>query len=159
MKILKNNKIYVQKIDIEFLKYTMGILPDNILTTINLDDYEKYDFLCFTNEEDIEFFKNLECLIDYNEFENKDTDEIKETGERLVGEFEFISKSLYQGTLDSDEYKKTMKRYKELNHMITSLRDLMDYKLGLLKLNITTKKSKLKRLLNKIKRDRNETIH
>lgn len=147
MRILRNNTIYVQKIDIEFLKYTLHILPENVLNGIDLDDYNKYDFIPFSNENDIEFFMKIDFIIDYSDYENMQMEKIKLKGESLVSELESITAKMYQEKLSDEEYEKTSRKYKELNHLITSLGDLCDFKDGMLKLNIPPK-NKFKQLIN-----------
>lgn len=77
MRVLTGNTLYVQKIDIEFLKYTLHTLPDSATDKINLDDYNKYDFIPFTDKNIILYLSSLDCIIDYQEIEKLTPEDIR----------------------------------------------------------------------------------
>ena len=66
MKIITNTAVYVQKIDLEFFKYSLHSLPQSISSKIfenselDVDDFNKYDFFKFENKNDIEFFRSID---------------------------------------------------------------------------------------------------
>ena len=69
MKIITENSIFVQRNDITYLNQSNLEVPTSIFgngvsTTCNVN---KYDFIEFKEKEEIDFFKNIDWLIDYNE--------------------------------------------------------------------------------------------
>lgn len=151
MKIIRGNKAYVQKIDIEFLRYTMHSLPDNIFNKIIMDDFNKYDFIPFSATEDIEYFKNHSWIIDYKDIENLSHNDLKEKADTLAKDLENFTAIMYQ-TKDNEEYKSALKAVKILRHTLTTIGDIDDYKSGRLQFNIPKKENKLRSLLNTVKR-------
>lgn len=153
MKVLTRNTLYVQKMDIGFLKYTMHTLPDSALDKINLDDYNKYDFIPFTDKDIIAYLNSLDYIIDYQEMEKLKLtpEELKEIGSSLASERETVTSIIYKCKKGTEEYKEAMYRYKILSHLLASLTDISDIKSGLLKINIPTH-NKFKRLINTLKK-------
>lgn len=147
MKVLTRNTLYVQKMDIEFLKYTMHTLPDSALDEINLDDYNKYDFIPFTDKDIIAYLSSIDYIIDYQEMEKLTPEELRKIGSSLASERETATSIIYKCKEGTDEYKEAMHRYKILSHLLTSLTDISDIKSGLLKINIPTN-NRFKRLIN-----------
>lgn len=118
----------------------MHSLPDTILGKINIDDYSKYDFIPFTNEKDIEYFKICEWIIDYGNVESLTLAEIRSLGEILTIKLETVTAILYQTKEGTSEYKKAITKYKILKHIISSIADISSFHFGLLNFSIPTKK-------------------
>lgn len=154
MRVLTGNTLYVQKIDIEFLKYTMHTLPNSATDKINLDDYNKYDFIPFTDKNIILYLSSLDCIIDYQEIEKLTPEDIRKKGITLASEREKATSIIYQSKEGSEEYKEAMYKYKILNHLLTSLEDISDKKNGLLKITIPSE-NRFKRLMNTFKKKKN----
>lgn len=156
MKLIVDNSLYIQKIDLEFLQYYCHLLPKNVSDKIfknpqiDLDDYSKYDFLEFSNPEDIAFFQNIDAIIDYNMIENYSNTELGEMGKSFRIELEQTAQKLYSIKESSPEYKDTLLRYKILNYKIKSLTDILDFKYGMLKFKLPTSKNRIKQLINRI---------
>lgn len=142
MKISTKDAIYVQKKDLEFLKFQARALPSSINQKIfensmlDLDDYDKYDFLMFENEEDIEFFKSLDWLIDYTEIKDLENDELRQIGENLVKRNDEVAKKLYSIEEKDESYKSTIQEYMLLSYQITTLSDISDMNNGMLKIKL-----------------------
>lgn len=153
MKISTKNAIYVQKQDLEFLKYRLRSLPssinDKIFENVELDpdDFDKYDFFKFEEEEDIEFFKSLDWLIDYTAVKDLGIEELKYIGENLVKKFEEVACFLYSIDEKSDDYKKTILDYTVLQYQNATLSDIFDLKNGLLKIKLPNTRIHLPRLV------------
>ena len=141
MKIITKAAAYVQKIDLEILKYTLHYLPQSISSKIfencelDVDDFNKYDFFKFEDEKDIEFFKSIDWLIDYNSVRDLTNEEITKIGRDYVEQRDQIAKKLYTAS-DYEEYNDILFQYKLINYQITSLNDISDFKNGLLKINL-----------------------
>ena len=73
MKIITDNAAYVQMNDIAFLNHCDLPIPASVFMKsfgfgiFVVDDSNRYDFKEFNKPEDIEFFKNIDWMIDYNE--------------------------------------------------------------------------------------------
>lgn len=91
MKIITDRAVYVQKNDIAFLNQTDLDIPASIYlkafgnspTTI-IDDSNRFDFLKFDDEREIEYFRNLEWIIDYNEVKDLDEEQLMEIGQSIA---------------------------------------------------------------------------
>lgn len=153
MKIITNHLAYVQKIDLEFLKYRLHSLPQSISSKIfenseiDVDDFNKYDFFKFDDVSDIEFFKGIDWIIDYDSIRNLTDIEIKAMGRTYVERLEQITKILYKMTSDNKDYENVLLQYKLLHYQITSLNDILDFKSGLLKMTLPNKDNKLQKLI------------
>lgn len=153
MKILAKKTMYVQKQDLEFLNFHLHTLPHSIQNkifnngNIDLDDYGKYDFLEFKDEEDINYFQGLDWLIDYNEVRHLSFDELKQIGENYVSQLDEVSKHLYSISSKDETYKDTLKKYTILNFQINTLTDICDIKNDLLKINIPSTKTDIQKLI------------
>ena len=84
MKIIENGKIYVQKNDIALLNETDLAIPASIYVKVYgagiviIDNSNRFEFVEFTEKEEIEFFKSLDWIVDYNQVKNLSEEEIKE---------------------------------------------------------------------------------
>ena len=73
MKIITDSVAYVQKNDIAFLTQTDRAIPASIFMKVFgngiviIDDSNRYEFVEFEAPEEIEFFKSIDWMIDYNE--------------------------------------------------------------------------------------------
>ena len=73
MKIITDNAAYVQKNDLMYLNSSSLAIPGSIymkvfgwgITVIN--DRNRYEFVKFEEDSEIEFFKDIDWMIDYNE--------------------------------------------------------------------------------------------
>lgn len=157
MKIIQDNAIYVQKVDLEFLKYDARILPENILKSIfenpqiDLDDYEKYDLFKFDEPQDVEFFQKLDFIVDYTVIQDYNNDELKKYAETCQNEFESIAQQLYNADKNDLEYATMSFRYKVLSYRQISLYHIGEFKHGLLDMPLPkTNKQGIKKLINKV---------
>ena len=81
MKVINDNVAYVQKIDIGNIStYDMPMPSSIFLMAIgenyNLNDKLGSEFVKFTDPKDVDFFKNVEWILDYNEVINIDEEDI-----------------------------------------------------------------------------------
>jgi len=49
-----------------------------------VDDSNRFDFVRFDKEYEVEFFRNLEFIIDYNQYKDLNDEQLNEEGERLA---------------------------------------------------------------------------
>ena len=74
MKIICDNGIYVQKKDIAFV--INNTENGDHLKLININDENIYEFELFSSPKDIEFFSNLDFIVNYDDIKNIDEDDV-----------------------------------------------------------------------------------
>ena len=156
MKIITDTAAYVQKIDLEFFKYRLHSLPQSISSKVfenselDIDEFNKYDFFKFEDMDDIEFFKRIDWIIDYDSVRYLTIQEITKMGRTYVEKREQITEKLYSMTDEDEEYNATLLQYKLIHYQITSLTDISDFKSGRLKITLPDDENKLQKLMRKI---------
>lgn len=156
MKIITYNAIYIQKVDLEFIKYRLHTLPQSISSKIfensefDFDNYNKYDFLKFEDKDAIEYFKSIAWIIDYESIKDLTAEGITNLGRTYVEKRNKIAERLYSMTDKDEEYNSTLLQYKLINYQIDSLTDISDYKLGLLQMNLPDDGTGLRKLIRRI---------
>ena len=89
MKILKDNKMYVQKNDMAHLNSSGLSIPASIFMQVYgkgitiIDDSNRYEFIEFSKPEDIEFFKGIDWIVDYNEVKDLTEEQLIELGQSV----------------------------------------------------------------------------
>ena len=82
MKILKDNKIYVQKNDMAYLNSSELDIPASIYMKVYgkgitiIDNSNRYEFIEFTDPKEIEFFQGLDWIVDYDEVKDLTEEEL-----------------------------------------------------------------------------------
>ena len=97
MKIITNNKIYVQYIDLahlmQMIEGTNIKVPSKVINLIFgdifiCDDSNKYKLMEFEDKETINFFKNIDYIINYDDVKGLSFDEymvlVKKTYDKMV---------------------------------------------------------------------------
>lgn len=159
MKLIKNGKMFVQKGDIQFLTQTGYPIPafmllklcKNGITIIN--SMNKYDFVEFANEDEIEFFKKVEVIPDYNEFVCSSDEEIIEYGQKLLDTMNgqvLAYRAMSQE--EKNQNKDIMQNATFMDYQIRSVADILKYRQGILKFKMPGEEPKnpLKKLIQKI---------
>ncbi len=139
MKIFLNNKVYVQKCDFMFFfKHLQGYsLPESVSDKVFGDvfiisDDTKNDFIEFDTDEEIEFFRNCDWIINYNEFENATPEDIMEYAEKIYVERDRVSE-LFNGKIvffNQSDYCKKLNEYEIMGFQIYTLNKLAQLKKG-----------------------------
>ena len=134
VKIITDDAVYVQKNDITYLNHTDLPIPASIFMKVFgngivvVDDSNRYEFEKFENTDEIEFFKGLDWIVDYNSVKDLSDDEIIEIGQSIAQKFNSMS---------SDERKENMEMITQcelLDFKMYSLRDILWFKNGKLKM-------------------------
>lgn len=149
MKIVTDNKVYVQKNDIAYLNQTDLPIPASIFMKIFghgvviIDDSNRYEFVEFTQPEEIEFFKKLDWMIDYNEVKDLSEDELIELGKIMADKSNDIAKKY--NAMPPDKRKQNQNLVVEhelLVFKMHSLKDIIYFKRGDLKIKLPKEVSK-----------------
>lgn len=133
MKIFRNNILYVQKRDLNYLLIfnidMPPILKEN-LKRIDLTDNNKNDFIRFRTKEEINYYNSLPWLIDYDEYSETDEIELLEIGNVIGQKLKTITNK------DNYNNKEKLKEYKILALKLQTLRDFFWYKRGFINTQI-----------------------
>ena len=92
MKIITNNSVFVQKNDIAYLNQSDLAIPASIFMkvfgsgVVIIDDSNRYDFVEFNAPEEIEFFKGIDWMIDYNQVKDLSEKETIALGQSIAEE-------------------------------------------------------------------------
>ncbi len=125
MKVIRNGVCYVEKNDILFL----GILPEEIVEAPFIVESK---WVKFENQKAVNFFRETEVIIDYDELSNKKEEELLETENKVEKELNDIctkwlyASSYYRRNLYKDpEYNK---KIKELKYLLATIKNYLSEK-------------------------------
>lgn len=138
MKIITDNAVYVEKNDIAFLATTNSEIPKSIFMKIFKNgsfcyNNNKWSFLKFEGKESIEYFKQLDWIIDYNDVRNLSEEEFIQIDDAIADKKERIENAF--NIISIDAYLKNYNmilEWEKLNHIMYSLRDILWFKKGFL---------------------------
>ena len=94
MKIIQNNnkEILIQIKDLIRLNDEKRYIPDTIKKVIENLSYTKQDeYIKFTDINEIEYFKDIDWIIDYNLYDNMSVDEINFEIKKTMGHMSILS--------------------------------------------------------------------
>ena len=105
MKIVTDKAVYIQKNDIIRLSQSYLNIPESVFLQIYAtgviiaDDKYKYEFIKIELDKEIDFFKSIDWIIDYNEVKDLSENEIIELSQKFAQEknenfFEMVNKVL-----------------------------------------------------------------
>ena len=143
MKIITDNAAYVQMNDIAFLDQCDLPIPASVFMKCFgfgisvVDDSNRYDFKEFDKPEDIEFFKNIDWMIDYNEVKDLSDEEHFALAQSIADEMETIAKKFdSMSPKQKKENINMVSQHELLEFKFYSLRDVYWFKHGDLKMNL-----------------------
>lgn len=144
MKIITEDCAYVQKNDIAYLNSYDLPIPASIymkifgngVTIINSSN--RYDFVKFEDKEEIEFFKSLDWMIDYNQVDILTYDGMLDFGQSITDEREKVAERFNDPNvkLTDEEKKEIAMQYELLDFKLKSLMDIMKFKQGILSIEL-----------------------
>ncbi len=136
MKIVTNNSAFVQKNDLAYLDQSDLAIPASIyrkILNLIIDDHNRYDFATFTASKEIEFFKSIDWMVDYNEIKDLSEQEIMiliqnalEKKNRIIQKFNSMETKNRDMVLQCEL----------LDFKIYSLRDALWFKQGYIKIKL-----------------------
>lgn len=133
MKIITNDAAYVQKNDLAY----SPLLPQSIflkafgngITVI--DDSNRYDFVKFEEESEIEIFEKIDWMVDYNEVKDLSEDEIIKKAKKIGKERKEIATTFNSLAECERKYHNDMvTKCDLLEFKFYSLRDILWLKQG-----------------------------
>ncbi len=143
MKIITDNAVYVQKEDISYLFHAELTMPEslcikafgNCLTIY--DDNDRYEFIKFEAPREIEFFKGIDWIIDYNEVKDLSEEEIIAVAQSILEEKNNIAQIF--NSMTSKEKQENMNMVSQcefLDFKMDSLRNVLWFKQGHIKMQL-----------------------
>ena len=146
MKLVRNNKVYIQKKDL--LKVLNGLnlykadikksLFDNLLTkkieSVSLSDY---DYVYFEDEESVNLFKDIDFIADYDESNSLSEDELREFIISTINKVNLLS--INRNKIKRYDFNKKLKMdcsIDLLNEKTNDLISVLNEKQGRIVLNI-----------------------
>lgn len=143
MKIIRDNKIYVQRSDISMMSVNDNLKDNETVKKIlsmgfSYDDKNKYDFVPFTEEDVIELLSSLDYIIDYDETKDMSDEDLDGLAKETADERNNVT--VRYARLDEEEMRREFKRARNeislLEYKIISLRDLSWFRSGHLKITL-----------------------
>lgn len=137
MKIFNNNVIYVQKNDLAYLTSFDVDIPASIFLkvfgegAVIIDDHNRYDFVEFDSESEIEFFKSQDWIINYNELKDLKPEEIMAYSNDVAFDHDkYVVKYNSMSKEDKKQNSSLATKCDILKYKCYSLRDLYLFKIG-----------------------------
>lgn len=142
MKIIRNNKIYVQKNDIMFAFNHSNAIPLVIINQffrgiVIVDDSNRMDFVSFEDKSAIDYFNKLDYIINYDDYKDMFIEELDQKIKELV-----IRRSKIVNKYNSLSPKKRRQNfdlfneYEKLEYVLDYLDEFRKSKLGTNHMNI-----------------------
>ena len=143
MKVIYDNCVYVQKNDMAYLEASDLPIPASVFTrffgngiTI-IDDRNRYDFVLFKEKAEIDFFKGLDWMVDYNELKNLSEEEIIKLAENTNEERnEIVATYNSMPVEERQKHGDMVTKCDLLEFKFYSLRDILWMKQGHISINI-----------------------
>ena len=143
MKIITNNSVFVKKNDIAYLNQSDLAIPASIFMkvfgsgVVIIDDSNRYDFVEFNAPEEIEFFKGIDWMIDYNQVKDLSEKETIALGQSIAEEKNEIAQMFNSMTPEQRKENVNMvSRCELLDFKMYSLRDVLWFKQGHIKMEL-----------------------
>ena len=128
MKIIRKDVAYVQNNDIARLMHSSSMIPaslfDSLFSTgcFIVVDENRYDFVEFRNEEDIEFFEGIDWIVDYDELNKLSDEQLEELGNKIVNEQNNIADAYnFMTQFERKKNQHLIEKYEKLEHQLNSI--------------------------------------
>lgn len=143
MKIITNDAAYVQKNDIAYLNQTDLDIPASIYLkacetgTFIVDDSNRYEFIRFNKSDEIQFFKNQDWILDYNQVKDMTEDELIEYGEKIITQYNELAET-FNALSEQEQMQNTEldMQCDLLAFKLFSLQEFIFYRKGLLEMQL-----------------------
>ena len=143
MKVIYDNCVYVQKNDLAYLEASDLPIPASVFTRVYgngitiIDDRNRYDFVLFKEKAEIDFFKGLDWMVDYNELKNLSEEEIIKLAEDTNEERDKIAATYNSMPVEErQKHSDMVTKCYLLEFKFYSLKDILWMKQGHISINI-----------------------
>ena len=128
--------VYVQMQDIMQLNQSDMPIPESIYTKVFtgitiVNDSNRFDFVSFDEEHEVKFFKELEFVIDYDQYKELTDEQLGEKGQKLVMKANEIAEKW--NSMSSDEREQNSNLFQEhenIEYMLNFLSEIYAIKHG-----------------------------
>ena len=156
MKVFKNGKVYVQNEDLILILRSGELMPTSVLekfygngpVIIVQDNME--DYVEFEETDQVEFFKRLDWIVDYDEVKNLSTEELEKLYDATKDEMVKIRNKYSDLSQNDDCYEKDSIRFELLGNKLYSLSKIQYFKARKLELALPNETG-ICRLIRKFK--------
>lgn len=156
MKVFKNGKVYVQNEDLILILRSGELMPTSVLekfygngpVIIVQDNME--DYVEFEETDQVEFFKRLDWIVDYDEVKNLSTEELENLYDDTKDEMVKIRNEYSDLSQNDDCYEKDSIRFELLGNKLYSLSKIQYFKVRKLELALPNETG-ICRLIRKFK--------
>lgn len=156
MKVFKNGKVYVQNEDLILILRSGELMPTSVLekfygngpVIIVQDNME--DYVEFEETDQVEFFKRLDWIVDYDEVKNLSTEELEKLYDATKDEIVKIRNKYSDLSQNDDCYEKDSIRFELLGNKLYSLSKIQYFKARKLELALPNETG-ICRLIRKFK--------
>lgn len=156
MKVFKNGKVYVQNEDLVLILRSGELMPTSVLEKIygngpviivqdNMEDYVEFE-----EADQVEFFKKLDWIVDYDEVKNLSTEELEKLYDDTKDEMVKIRNKYSDLSQNDDCYEKDSIRFELLGNKLYSLSKIQYFKARKLELALPNETG-ICRLIRKFK--------
>jgi hypothetical protein len=156
MKVFKNGKVYVQNEDLILILRSGELMPTSVLekfygngpVIIVQDNME--DYVEFEETDQVEFFKRLDWIVDYDEVKNLSLEELEKLYDATKDEIVKIRNKYSDLSQNDDCYEKDSIRFELLGNKLYSLSKIQYFKARKLELALPNETG-ICRLIRKFK--------
>lgn len=156
MKVFKNGKVYVQNEDLILILRSGELMPTSVLEKFygngpvivvqdNMEDYVEFE-----ETDQVEFFKRLDWIVDYDEVKNLSLEELEKLYDATKDEIVKIRNKYSDLSQNDDCYEKDSIRFELLGNKLYSLSKIQYFKARKLELALPNETG-ICRLIRKFK--------
>ncbi len=128
--------VYVQMQDLMYLNQSDMPIPASIYTKVFtgitiVDDSNRFDFVSFDEEHEVKFFRELECVIDYDQYKDLNDEQLEEECQKLVTKANEVAAKW--NSMSSDERKQNsnlLQDHENIGYMLNFLFEIYAVKHG-----------------------------
>lgn len=142
MKIFTDRGVYVQKNDLQILFELGNYVPKSIIDkfwnceAVVITDENRYDFVFFDREDEVQFFRSIICFLDFDDVKDLSIQELIEMGQSLAEKRNGIAASFNaMNEVDRRSNIGLLLDCEVLDFQMHSLSDFILYKKGKIKMN------------------------
>lgn len=129
MKIIRDDKLYIQKSDVAYLDMSDVAIPSFVYHKLYgngskiVGEFNELEFEEYSDKAVADFFKSLSWILDYDEVKDLTDEEIDSLGEELIDQRNSIA-SMYNGMSQEE---------REKNQSLPTQCELLEYKVRMLR--------------------------